>query len=417
MAHTYQIQEVFIPVGLPELTFIVRPEIERSIKSWEMNKHKHLLIFGASKTGKTSLWKRYVALNNVIKIACNSNTNIESTYLEILEQIGAYFVDIETEEKGNSEKNALLVEIKALIPWIGVNAKAQGEKETSKKQTRTKEFYKTKITSNQLIKYLKKAKKIIVLEDFHYTDEEFRNQLSEDLKAFSDESCPWIIVGVQHKTSNLLSFNIDLSQRISEIPVENFTESQLEEIIELGELALNIKIENPVKEKIIQESSGSASLLQNICQRICMISKVYNTQDEVKIIGGTQIVEQACKEIANENRSFYEKVFAEISRGGRSDGSTEKYKWFIKVIANKEIPERGIKNTEMLHFIRDLGNSEIDQGSVTGGLNYLPKLLKKNNLPALMDYAESTKTFYLLDNYMKFVMKWAPETYENIFES
>lgn len=415
MDHIYKIQEVFIPVGLPELTFIVRPEIERSIRSWEMNKHKHLLIFGASKTGKTSLWKRYVAPNNVIKIACNSNTNIESTYLEILEEIGAYFVKIITNE--NSENNSLLGEIKALIPWIGTSAKVQGKKESSIKDTTTKEFFKPNITSTQLIKYLKSTGKIIVLEDFHYTDENFRNQLSEDLKAFSDESCPWIIVGVQHKTSNLLAFNIDLSQRIAEIPVENFTEEQLLEIIELGELALNIKFTTPVKEKIVQESSGSASLLQNICQRICMISSAWHTQDEVKFLREVEIVNIACKEIANENRSFYEKVFAEISKGGRSDGSTEKYKWFLKVIANKEIPERGIKNTEMFHFIRDMGNKEIDQGSVTGGLNYLPKLLNKNNLPALMDYTESTKTFYLLDNYMQFVMKWAPETYENIFDS
>jgi len=148
-----------------------------------------------------------------------------------------------------------------------------------------------------------------------------------------------------------------------------------------------------------------------------MISSIYHTQDEAKFLREVEIVDNACKEIANENRSFYEKVFAEISKGGRSDGSTEKYKWFLKVIANKEIPERGIKNTEMFHFIRDMGNKEIDQGSVTGGLNYLPKLLTKNNLPALMDYTESTKTFYLLDNYMQFVMKWAPETYENIFDS
>lgn len=415
MDHTFKIQEVFIPVGLPDLTFIVRPEIERSIRSWEMNKHKHLLIFGASKTGKTSLWKRYVAPNNVIKIACNANTDIESIYLEILEEIGAYFVSIETDE--SSERNSLLGEIKALIPWIGANAKVQGKKEISSKETTTKEFFKPNISSTQLIKYLKSTNKIIILEDFHYTDEGFRNQLSEDLKAFSDESCPWIIVGVQHKTSNLMSFNIDLSQRISEIPVENFTGIQLQEIIELGELALNIKITNPVKEKIIQESSGSASLLQNICQRICMISSIYETHGEVKYIRKMELVDQACKEIANENRSFYEKVFSEIAKGGRSDGSTEKYKWFIKVIANKEIPERGIKNTEMFHYIRDIGNSEIDQGSVTGGLNYMPKLLKKNNLPALMDYTESTKTFYLLDNYMKFVMKWAPETYMDLFKS
>ena len=409
----YKLQEVFIPVGLPDLTFVQRKHLENSIKSWEINQHKHLLIFGASKTGKTSLWKRYIPPDDVIKIPCNSDVTIESLYCEILENLGAFFVQSETIETG--KKNSILGEIKSIIPWFGVSGRIQGKMEENKSQKVQKEYYPRQITASTVIKFLKEAEKKIVLEDFHYTSEDLRQKLSEDLKAFSDESCPWIIVGVQHKTSNLLTFNIDLSQRIAEVPVENFNESQLVELIGLGELALNINFEDNIKKLIIESSMGSASIVQNICQRICIMKQIFNTVDKELSIDETSIVDQACVEIAKESSSFYQKAFMEISKGGRSDGSTEKYKWFLKLIAEKNISEEGMKNTEVFHLLQQMGHDSIDQSSVTSGLKYLPRLLVKNNLPTLLDYDETNRCLFLLDNYVKFVMKWLPDLVDNIF--
>ena len=72
------------------------------------------------------------------------------------------------------------------------------------------------LEANVLIKFLKPSGKIIVIEDFHYVQEDLKEKISQDLKAFSDEMCPWIIVGVvQHKSSKLLSYNVDLQLRIS----------------------------------------------------------------------------------------------------------------------------------------------------------------------------------------------------------
>jgi hypothetical protein len=43
------------------------------------------------------------------------------------------------------------------------------------------------VACNLVIKFLKPAKKIIIIEDFHYASHELKSGLSEDLKAFSDE--------------------------------------------------------------------------------------------------------------------------------------------------------------------------------------------------------------------------------------
>ena len=223
------------------------------------------------------------------------------------------------------------------------------------------------------------------------------------------------MVGVQHKTSELLSYNLDLQQRISELPVEGFSDEQLRQIIELGETALNIRFSSEIQDYIVEEALESASIVQNICQRICLIKNISKTQEDTIYIDEVLVVEQACKEIAYDSKSYYERAIKSISLGGRSDGSTEKYKWFLKLIKEKDIPEQGLKNTETYRYLKELGHDSIQQGSVTSGLSYLPALLQKNNFPAFFDFDSDNKTFYLLDKYMKFVFKWIPELVDNLF--
>jgi hypothetical protein len=408
----YQLKEVFIPVGLPEVTFVKRSNLERSILSWQMSEAKHLLIFGSSKSGKTSLWKKYVPADRVIKIPCNARKSLQEVYSDILYDLNIFYQSEKTQAQ--SKNSSITAELQSIL-GIGtakLNAQLALSNNLTDKQIRISQ---PTIGCNLVMKFLKQSGKIIVIEDFHYANHELKSALSEDLKAFSDEKCPWILVGVQHKTSELLSYNLDLQQRISELPVEGFTDEQLREIIKLGESVLNISFSTEIQDAIVRESIGSASIVQNICQRICLIREISQTQANILFFDDISLVEQACKEIAYDSKSYYERAIKSISLGGRSDGSTEKYKWFLKLIKDKNIPEQGLKNTEVHKYLRELGHDSIMQGSVTSGLSYLPTLLTQNNIPALFDFDSENKTFYLLDKYMKFVFKWLPELVDNLF--
>lgn len=404
--------DVFVPVGLPSVTFINRPSLDRSFKAWKGNKSKHLLIFGASKSGKTSLWKKYLDSNSVIKIPCNDQKSIIDVYKEILDHLNAYY----TSEKGNEigSKLGFLTELKVLLGFGAARLQLSGElneKENSKEQR----VVVPEVTASLISRFLKPTQKYVVLEDFHYATDDFKNLLSQELKAFSDDECQWVIVGIQHKTSELLAYNQDLHQRIAELPVEGFSDAELLEIVELEELALNLNFTSEFKRGILAESFNSASLVQNICQRVCLIENIEETSREKLKISNEKLLSVACKEIANEEKSYYEKIIKNVSYGGRSDGSTEKYKWFMKLIKEKDIPDTGLKNTEFFKYLKEMGHDNIEQSSVTTGLSYLPKLLNKLSFPSFFDYDEDTKTFYLLDKYMKFVFKWIPEMIDSLF--
>jgi hypothetical protein len=409
----HKLQDVYMPVGVPHITFVKRENLELSIVTWKYNKSKHLLIFGPSKSGKTTLWKQYVPAKDVIKIACNSTTTIENIYSSILFELESFYTS-EINETTTS-KIGIGAEIKTLL---GIGSFKVGSKieSTNDNSNKMNPIAVPQLEANLLVKYLKPSGKIIVIEDFHYVQEELKEKISQDLKAFSDEMCPWIIVGVvQHKTSKLLSYNVDLQQRISELSVERFSQEQLARIIELGENALNIRFSDGIKERILSESYGSASMVQNICQRICILNGITETCSDIVKIEDHELFTGACKLFAEEAKIFYGDIVRKVSVGGRSDGRTEKYKWFLKMIRDKDIPEHGLKNTEVFGYLKDLGHPDIQQSSVTEGLLYLPRLLQKNNLPSIFDY--DGMYFYLLDNYMKFVFKWAPELIDDLFES
>ncbi|MCC2530796.1 hypothetical protein LKL13_04535 [Bacillus velezensis] len=87
------------------------------------------------------------------------------------------------------------------------------------------------------------------------------------------------------------------------------------------------------------------------------------------------------------------------------------------MIRDTDIPEEGLRNTEVLQRLRAMGHTNIEQNSVTSGLKYLPNLLVKRNLPQVFGYhgGDGAERFYLLDKYMKFLFKWKPELVDSLF--
>jgi len=404
---TYKLQDIFVPAGFPEYTYVDREAINAKLLTAQINHSKHVLISGPSKSGKSNLWRKTYKNEDIIKIPINSEKNIDDIYCEILNALDAFYTCEATKE--HALKASWGTEVKTMLAALfSAKATASGEiayKDSEKKQNIARQV----IAANLVIKYLKPTKKKIVLEDFHYSNQTLKNQLSQDLKAFSDEGCQFIMISVEYKNTVLLNYNQDLQQRIAHIQVGLFSEANLLEIISKGEPYLNISFSNEVKRQIVKESINSAAITQDICQRICIGKSLLETSPSLVYIDDLQQVELACKAIAEDQRMQYEQYVKYISAGGRNDGSSEKYKWFLKMIQKTDIDDNGILNTEVYKRLKDLGHKTITQTSVTTGLNYIPDLLKLRKLPPIMDYDKEKKTLFVLDKYMKFVLSWIPE--------
>ncbi|MBW2740614.1 MAG: hypothetical protein JRE64_17630, partial [Deltaproteobacteria bacterium] len=399
--------EVFQSSGVPQRTRIDVPEHNTRILSFLTTPGEHLIIHGPSKTGKSTLWISQIGEDYAIKIPCNESTTLEGTYLEIADELDIFFQN--SEKTDAKVKAGFQAEIKAKIYGL-LEGKGGGSYGTERgKQQEHQRLTPPPIGARNISKFLKAADKHVVLENIHYCTPEFRRELSKDLHNFSDYDCKWIIVGVQHQADQVFIENRDLVGRLREIKTGLFTLSQVSEIIALGEKILNIKFSPAIHKEIFNESGGNAALVQDIAKNICLLLDITGRQDTLTEITKTELVSQACQEIASSCAQVYTKFCDDIIKGGRSDGSTQKYKWFLKLVRDRIIPTAGMLNTEVYKSILDLGHTDINQTSITQGLQYMNKLQQKRNInPAVLEYDNDKSRLYLLDPYFRFSLRWIP---------
>lgn len=399
--------EVFQSSGVPQHTRIEVPEHNTRILSFLSTPGEHLIIHGPSKTGKSTLWISQIGEKYAIKIPCNESTTLESTYRDIADELDIFFTNsTSTDEK---VKAGFKAEIKAKIYGL-IDGKAGGNYGTERgEQKDNQRITPPTIGARNISKYLKAANKHVVLENIHYCTPEFRRELSKDLHNFSDYDCKWIIVGVQHQADQVFIENRDLVGRLREIQLGLFSLPQVSEILKLGEEKLKIKFSDDIYRSIFEESGGNAALVQDIAKNICLLLEIFSKQDTLIEISDVNLVSRACKEIASSCAQVYSKFCDDIVKGGRSDGSTEKYKWFLKLVRDRLIPTSGLLNTEVYKMIIELGHTDISQTSVTQGLQYMNKLQQKRHInPPVLEYDEEKSRLYLLDPYFRFCLRWIP---------
>lgn len=229
MMEKKQLAEVFKTVGLPPYTYI-KPSYYGEIRADIEQPGKHLLIEGPSGTGKTCIvYKVFEELGwqkttHYEYISCRDDdaTNRIDTFFEIV-------------NLGNHPDPP-----------------------------------------------------IIVIDDFHLILPEKRAQLGTSLKRLSDRAFEHasppktILIGIPTTGLSLLSDAYDLGPRLGNYRFPKATDREIDRLIDAGESALNIIFED--RDILLSESGGNFWLTQYICNKICAIQEIYETQEDVKIL-------------------------------------------------------------------------------------------------------------------------------------
>lgn len=130
--------------------------------------------------------------------------------------------------------------------------------------------------------------RVMVIDDFHILPESFRVEAGSDLKRISDlifdQSFPpkVILIGIPTAGVSLLASAQDLGPRLGSYRFKRATDKEIQRVISEGESELNIIFED--SDVILSESAGNYWLAQFICNKICAISDLHSTQDEITIV-------------------------------------------------------------------------------------------------------------------------------------
>lgn len=397
----YSSESVFgISRDLP-LNYVIRNDIDLLFND-SLKRNKHVVIFGSSKQGKTSLRKKYLSENDTVVIHCSNKWSLEDIHINILKRAG--FEITQSTKKTSSGKFKIIASIKSLlIPVVTPSVSSEIEKSRQ-----------TEITLNPLeldpedvndiISALKSLnfKKYILLEDFHYLNIDAQRDFSIALKAFHENSdFTFIIIGVWLDENRLSIYNGDLTGRVISINADKWTEGELEAVITNGEKLLNIKFDDTFIKYLLKNCFDSIYIVQEACYSACLEHNILETQENKITIGTNIDMEKLIKKIVNQQSGRYNSFLTKFSDGFQAT-TLEMHKWILYPLITKKSNElgKGIRFSEIRKSIQSRHPRGIDlnPGNLTQALQSVASLqVTKKIQPIIIDYDETNLRLNVVD--------------------
>ena len=325
------LNDVFgIMTSVPTHTYVDRSGLDGHFR-YLLTTDRHIVIYGSSKQGKTSLRRKQLPEQNCVVVPCKPDFAVSSIYTEIRRQLGVREL-VET-KKTHDIKAGLSAEVKgqASLPLIAkgnAGGAVHGDYEYGTTTT-----YSNVTAPDSLValsEVLKQSGKKVIIEDFHYLLDSERKAFAFDLKALWDLRVFVIIIGVWAEQNLLLLYNHDLNGRIEELDVR-WKAEELDQVISKGENALSIVFDEPIRQAMIEDSSGNVGLLQRFAEHICRISGIYEGQKSVRVVTDAAVVDQCRDQICSSQESRYF-GFVEIVGRGFKDADRTKLKMYRHLI-------------------------------------------------------------------------------------
>jgi Holliday junction resolvasome RuvABC ATP-dependent DNA helicase subunit len=126
---------------------------------------------------------------------------------------------------------------------------------------------------------------VFLIDDFHRLDAGLQASLADMAKLSAEEGSDnpnvpkLILVGINQVGSELISLVPDIAKRVAIHRIKVGLPDDIQKLVERGAELLNIQI--PDWQRIYHESAGDYWLTQHLCQTLCSIQNVTETQAEV----------------------------------------------------------------------------------------------------------------------------------------
>lgn len=232
-----QLEVVFGISPNPVLSYYARPRVDGLFQE-ALRSQKHIVIYGSSKQGKTSLRQKHIPEKDFIPVNCSPRNETEDIFSSILRQAQITLQKSESSTDHGTVGTKAKVGWKAWVPFFGSGeAEAEVAAEAGRSKTTHREFVDFDLGDAQPVcEILRAAKfqKYVVLENFHYLSVGTQTALAPHLKTFHENSIRFVILGVWKEANLLEKINSDLVGRMLEIPVEPWEPDDFDHVIQRG---------------------------------------------------------------------------------------------------------------------------------------------------------------------------------------
>lgn len=415
-----ELRDVFGVSPDPVLSYIERKNIDEKFRK-SLDSGNHILVYGASKQGKTALVSRHLSYSDNIVVRLTPNTNVSDIYASILRQYGIEIEISSESENTTSVAGTVGIKAKAKILFFGEGeANASGKVENAQKQKKSYQNIPFNLAVAQDIsEILHKVNfnKKIILENFHYLDEEKQRELAFDLRTFQETKINFVILGVWRKKDKLRNFCKDLTDRVDDIPVEPWEEADFRSVISEGSAQLNIKLSESIISTLILNSFGSIGVLQELLRICCQAAGVAVTHQGatrhlVDDTYATTALSQKCEDYRENHQQDLELLASgniTHSKGKKNEPLHLPY-YLVKVIAQKGYNGiiGGLSRSDITDSIKSMHHrpNDVRPSDISNLLHNLSSLqFKKQINPPLIDYDKGKRLLFAIDSTFFYFLK------------
>ncbi len=414
-----KLEEVFGVRKEPILSYLSRDHVDNKFLD-ALQTDRQIIVYGSSKQGKTSLVEKYVPYKKNIAISCSPKTQVTDIYKSILRQAN---IEIVTESETRSSVGAeasVIAKFKAKIPFIGGEAETGGKLKGSSEES---EYIKT-IEFNldlpqdisELLKNVK-SNKFVILENFHYLDDGLQKQLSFDLRTFQELGVRFVILGVWREKNRLVQFNGDLLDRVVEIPVEPWHESEFKNVLKIGEEKLNIIFSQQITNGIIENAFDSIGVVQELAKTVCQNEGVLETQKDIRELSNLSALSEAIRTKTDDYSARHIRALEDIAKGQKATKLKEGQPaplflpyYLIRTILSTDFDNviKGIKRQQLEDQIKKMHHrpDDVRPGDMSNLLYNLSKMQNDKSIsPPIFDFDKVNRELKIIDSTFYFFLR------------
>lgn len=411
--------EVFGVSARPILSYVERNEVDARFRE-ALNSDKQIIVYGSSKQGKTALVSKYLPYDKNLLVSLTPKTSVLDIYHTVLSSSGIR-ITTETTEKRSTETNiGFSAKVKALIPLFG-SGEAGTEGGVTAGSGREQKYEEVPINlelPQHVADLLKKvhSKKWIILENFHYLNDDIQKQLAFDLRAFQELGVRFVVLGVWREKNRMAQFNGDLLDRVVEIPVEPWTEADFRRVADKGADALAISFSEEILTATIQASFSSIGVFQELLKGICSETGILETQNAAVHIADNEKLGQTIHAKARDYAARHQRALEAIAAGHSTGGAKGDLPalflpyYLVRVVLESGFDgiANGMRRSDIHDRIRAIhhrGNDvrASDMSNLLAGLANLQSV--KSISPPIIDYDSQNRLLQVVDSTFYFFIK------------
>jgi hypothetical protein len=413
-AMTLRPDDVFIPGGLPDTTYVPREHLslEGLLQDWLDGRQKPLLsVSGPTKSGKTVLIKKLI--KEPIAISGGAIDSAEDFWVAVCDELELFTDHTLAVSAGDTSSVAVTGGASAGF----VEASATGTKD----QTLDKEVTRGRVMSSRSAarKALKTTSRIIFIDDFHYIPSGEQLAIVRGLKDLIFDGLGVVVAAVPHRAYDVVRVEKEMTGRVEPLPVVPWDEADLREIAVKGFDALAVTVTAAAIKRMAQESFGSPHLMQTHCLNLCKANK---EAGELK----KKFTEPDWHSFFEQHASATSKSAFDLLKAGppRSNRNprtlssgvvTDIYGAVLQAISSTG-PRTTLPYEDLRVALRGELSTDLPQRhEITNVLEQMTKIAKDDiEGEPVLEYDTDYSTLHLVDPYFAYYLRWAPPSLKDI---